>query len=167
MPTSVWLRPEARVSVWLDEAIADIARVVGHVPFGAHLTVATGTQALDDKGMRELAGKAAPLALSPSGLLQTERFTQTFAVTFERTMQLDRLRTDTLEALGASDEALFIPHVSLIYGRAEVAALLEAAAARLNGPIVFDRIVAVEAPQRNVSQADVAQWRVGPEYQLG
>lgn len=167
MLTSVWLVPEAGVHAWLDAAIADIARAAGHALFGAHLTVATGAKPLDDRSMRQLAAQAMSLTLSPSGLLRTERFTQTFAVTFERTAELDRLRAETLVALGAGDDAPYIPHLSLIYGKADVAAKLEALAARLDGPVLFDRIVAVEAPDRNVSQADVAQWRAGPEYRLG
>jgi hypothetical protein len=155
------------VCAWLDEAIADIGREAGHTLFGAHLTVATGTRGLDDQAMRALAADVQSLTLTPSGLLQTEQFTRTFAVTFEGTDALDALRARTLAALGAHDEAPYLPHVSLIYGKADVLPMLEALAARINGPILFDRLVAVEAPDRNVSQADVAQWRAGPEYALG
>ncbi len=167
MLTSVWLQPEASVRAWLDEAIADIARAAGHTPFGAHLTVATGSEPLEDRAMRELAAGIAPLTLVPSGIMQTEQFTRTFAVTFARTDGLDQLRARTLAALDGYDAAPFLPHVSLIYGLAPVMERLEALAARLSGPVRFDRIVAVRAPERNISQADVAQWRAGPEYALG
>ncbi len=166
MRTAVWLRPEAKVSAWLDEAIADIARDVGHTVFGAHLTVASGPGSIGDQDLRDWAAAFAPIILTPSGLMQTEVFTRTFAVTFERAPALDHLRDKASPIVGDRDELPFLPHVSLIYGKADATKRLEALAARFDGPIRFDRIAVVTAGERCVSQADVAAWQVGPDYSL-
>lgn len=161
MRLSIWLLPDEEASSALQQDIAVSSILRGRAHFSPHLTLATGVfRDKIDAGLQAVSADFTSISLARDGVIvRPETFTQAFALKFAPSVQLKNLCARVSDVLGVQPDAEYVPHLSLTYGAIRNTKEFDAIAGRYNGPMNFNRLQAVIVPGRNLSQADVANWK--------
>lgn len=160
---ALWLLPEAAQAHKYSAVIADLAEAFDAPSFKPHVTVYGGqTRDLDQTLGQFGSLQAKPIQLICKGSFQSERFTQTFGLSFEPNAQLSLLSAQMAKHPANIDRAYQLcPHMSLIYAH-----LAETERLRLvervdlpSEPIHFNQLALVTpGPQNDWHR--VASWQV-------
>jgi hypothetical protein len=155
---SYWLIPAAPARDYFREIIGRLAARYGSPVFEPHLTLAVRTDVSDHAEERLARLPPGAVDLSTTGIAFSAQFTRTLFVRCAASPLLLQLRA----LLGAAEDEIFDPHLSLLYHQlpsAEKARL----AAELGPPcpaIKFDVSAAVRCRIPVSTAADVAAWEI-------
>jgi 2'-5' RNA ligase len=157
---SLWLVPEPEARHKLADTIADLARRLGTPSLDPHVTLIgrlVQPEAEVVAAAGRLASATAPLQLRPFRIGQRAEYFRCLFYEIAADASLIDLHMRARLALGRSEEALFFPHLSLVYGQLE-----GAAKEPLVGPLAPRRGERWRVDELQVvrTEGGVADWRL-------
>jgi 2'-5' RNA ligase len=157
---SLWLVPEPEARKRLAETIADLAKRLGTPPMEPHVTL-IGRLAQAEAEVVAAAGRlasaTAPLQLRPFRVGHRDEYFKCLFYEIAADAALIDLHMRARLALGRSEDALFFPHLSLIYGQ-----LGSEAKQPLMGPLAPRRGERWRVDELHVmrTEGEPAEWRL-------
>ncbi|MEM7328819.1 MAG: hypothetical protein AAF437_08785 [Pseudomonadota bacterium] len=163
------MNPPARVSYWLlpcdqdaerfQAAIDALADAQNAPAFGPHMSLASIAGQQPD--LQSCLDRLRGLKLEPLEIDATDVFTMSLFVRVKPNPALLQARTWMEAQAGFQSQRAFDPHLSLCYGPPPAGAQeWRTVRATLKGPILFDRLAAVDIPPRVETYDHIRAWKI-------
>ena len=171
MVTAYWLIPAEPARRYFQDVINDLAERYAAPEFEPHVTLHVGVDCPDkvNEALSISARRSKPIALRVLNVSNSSEFIKTLFVTFDRSLQLQRLNQSIRKAAQDSFSTYQLnPHLSLLYkrmstaDRSRLARLIEVPFTE----VTFNSLKAVRCISPTKSRADVEAWRSTAETPL-